>query len=114
MTSGVVAAMRVGKRLAKLCPKPLTLQYCGSLQCPLRAESSNCDIREMIMKASSLIVALVGVAFLTAPVFAMDRVSNMKYKEAARACAAKVAAKHVAAADKAAEMNKCKDDPNAY
>jgi hypothetical protein len=44
----------------------------------------------------------------------MDRVSNMKYKEAARACAAKVAAKHVAAADKAAEMNKCKDDPNAY
>jgi hypothetical protein len=68
----------------------------------------------MTMKVRSLIVALVGVTFLTAPVFAGDRVSNMKYKEAARACASKVAAKHVAAADKAAEMSKCKDDPSAY
>jgi hypothetical protein len=38
----------------------------------------------------------------------------MKYKDAAKVCAGKIAAKHVAAADKAAEMSKCKDDPGAY
>jgi hypothetical protein len=66
------------------------------------------------VKVRSLVVALIGMTFLSAPVFAGDRVSNMKYKDAAKVCAGKIAAKHVAAADKAAEMSKCKDDPGAY
>jgi hypothetical protein len=70
--------------------------------------------REGTMKFKALIVSIVGVAFLAAPVLAANRVSNMKYREAGRLCASKIAAKHIAAADKAAEMSKCKDDPDAY
>ncbi len=64
------------------------------------------------MKFKSLTVAIVGASLLVGPALAGDRLD--KSHENARICRGKVAAKHVAAANKQAELDKCAGDPQGY
>jgi hypothetical protein len=64
------------------------------------------------MNYKALIVAIVGSSLLIGPAFAGDRLD--KSHENARICRGKVAAKHVPAANKQAELDKCAGDPQGY
>jgi hypothetical protein len=64
------------------------------------------------MNLKNLFIALLGASLLIGPALAGDRLD--KNRENARICNGKVAAKHVAAANKKAELDKCASDPQGY
>ena len=64
------------------------------------------------MMLKSLIIAIVGGSLLAAPSFAGNRNSQMNQN--IQTCRGKVAAKHVPAASRQAEMDKCLNDVQGY
>lgn len=64
------------------------------------------------MKLGKILAALVSISILASPALAGNR--NDKNEQNKKMCRGKVAAKHIAAANKQAEMDKCMDGPDAY